>query len=159
MYTLYLYTEDQHLKDLYKQKALSQVHGDAGIDLFVPDEVSIETKHRGMIFLDHRIICRMTKTVDNQEIPVSYYLYPRSSISKTPLRLANSVGIIDSGYRGSIIAALDLKGNEYTVEKHTRLVQLCSPTLDLIRLVVCDSLSEMDMQTQRGSGGFGSTGK
>ena len=37
-----------------------------------------------------------------------YYMYPRSSLSKTKLRLANSVGIIDSGYRGNLIGMFDL---------------------------------------------------
>ena len=41
----------------------------------------------------------------NNDKNIGYYLYPRSSISKTPLILANSVGIIDSGYRGNIKAA------------------------------------------------------
>ena len=40
--------------------------------------------------------------------PTAYYLYPRSSMgSKTPLRLSNSVGIIDAGYRGNIIGVVD----------------------------------------------------
>ena len=39
--------------------------------------------------------------------PTGYYSYPRSSISKTPLLLANNVGIIDSGYRGNIKVAFD----------------------------------------------------
>ena len=40
-------------------------------------------------------------------LPTSYMLVPRSSISKTPLRMANSIGIIDAGYRGEIMAAVD----------------------------------------------------
>jgi dUTP pyrophosphatase len=154
-YTLYLYTDNPELKELYQQKSIkSENKGDAGIDLYTPSTETY-TQHGSPIFLDHQIVCRMTKGDQN----VSYYLYPRSSISKTPLRLANSVGIIDSGYRGHIIAALDyIRGYEYTVEKHSRLVQICAPTLEPVRLVVCESLEEMDMKTERGSGGFGSTG-
>ena len=44
-----------------------------------------------------------------------YYLYPRSSIVKTGLRLANSVGIIDAGYRGEIIAVVDNIDKNFTM--------------------------------------------
>ena len=54
-----------------------------------------------------------------------YYLYPRSSISKTPLRLCNSVGIIDAGYRGNIMAFVDNIDEDYDLG--TRLFQLCDP--------------------------------
>ena len=50
---------------------------------------------------------------------------PRSSIAKTPLRLCNSIGLIDGGYRGEIMAAVDnIKGEDYTVEPNQRLFQL-----------------------------------
>ena len=103
---------------------------------------------------------------------VSYYLYPRSSISKTPLRLANSVGIIDAGYRGYIIAALtytpthehfmeinankfiDLEKNKFILEAGTRIVQICSGDLTPVKYELKTELTETD----RGDGGFGSTG-
>lgn len=154
MYTLYLYTEDRELRSLYKEKQSQPSKGDAGIDLYVPSRLELDKTHP-TYFIDHRIICRMTCSQTNES--VSYYLYPRSSISKTPLRLANSVGIIDSGYRGPIIAAMDLRSN-FTIEKYSRLVQICAPTLQSIQLVVCDSLEEMDIHTERGSNGFGSSG-
>jgi dUTP pyrophosphatase len=89
--------------------------------------------------------------------PSAFCLYPRSSISKTPLMLANQVGVIDSGYRGNIKGAFrNLDANcEYIVEKHTRLLQICHPSLCRIRVILRDSLTE----TSRGEGGFGSTGK
>jgi dUTP pyrophosphatase len=156
MHTLYLFTENPELKSLYTKPRNDR--GDAGIDLYVPE--TVETVENSTLFLNHQIICRMTKTVDEKEIPVSYYLYPRSSISKTPFRLANSVGIIDSGYRGNIISALDCyNNNKYTLDKFSRIVQICAPTLEPVRLVVCDSLDEMEMNTERSTGGFGSSGK
>jgi hypothetical protein len=92
--------------------------------------------------------------------PVGYYLYPRSSTgTKTPLRLANSVGIIDSGYRGHIIAVFDnWKEENYCIEPYQRMVQLCPPNLTypvLVQLV--ESEEELGL-TRRGAGGFGSTG-
>jgi len=82
-------------------------------------------------------------------------LYPRSSISKTPLRLANSIGIIDSGYRGNIMAAVDNISDEpYQVQKGQRLFQICGRYLEPIELQLVEELSD----TERGNGGFGSTG-
>ena len=85
-----------------------------------------------------------------------YYLFPRSSISKTPLRLSNSIGLIDGGYRGEIIAAVDnIKEEDCTVEPGQRLFQLVAMDGSPIQVEIVDELSE----TTRGSGGFGSTGK
>ena len=128
--------------------------GDSGLDLFFPEDVTLNKGDRG-VQVNLGIQCEAL-TKDNSR-SLSYYLYPRSSISKTPVRMANSVGIIDAGYRGPIIVALDLVDpeiNSYTITKGSRLFQLCSPTLDPIHLQVTDRLSE----TERGNDGFGSTG-
>ena len=140
--------------------------GDSGLDLFVPEDITIacgETK-----FIDLQIKCEMVNTfLENKN--VSYYLYARSSISKTPLILKNSVGIIDSGYRGNLIAAVhysptfdDLQNilynkltNSYTIKQGTRLVQICAPELQPFSFDVVNTLTE----TERGEGGLGSTGK
>jgi dUTP pyrophosphatase len=88
-------------------------------------------------------------------------MHPRSSISKTPLMLANHTGIVDSGYRGSLIGAFRwLKTpnqQSYILEKHTRLLQICHPSL--CRVVVCLVNEEDLTSTTRGEGGFGSTGR
>jgi len=68
--------------------------------------------------------------------------------------MSNSVGIIDAGYRGTITVFVDnIKNTSYTVERGTRLFQICSPDLSPITFTIKDILS----QTSRGSGGFGST--
>jgi dUTP pyrophosphatase len=88
-------------------------------------------------------------------------MYPRSSFSKTPLILGNHVGIIDSGYRGNLIGAFKFLPNDkyatnYTIEKEQRLLQICHPTLCPIYVILAEN---DDLQvTERGSGGFGSTG-
>jgi dUTP pyrophosphatase len=90
--------------------------------------------------------------------PCGYFMFPRSSLSKTPLMLANHTGIIDAGYRGPLIGAFrNLLGEEYVVEEHTRLLQVCHPSLCPIYVVLSneDELSS----TARAEGGFGSTGK
>ncbi len=89
--------------------------------------------------------------------PSPYYLYARSSIYKTNFSLANNVGIIDTGYRGNICAALHNTSSEFSVVKMgTRMTQICMPGLCPnfhVRLV--KKLSS----TSRGGGGFGSTGE
>ena len=86
---------------------------------------------------------------------IAYYLFPRSSISKTPLRMANSIGLIDGGYRGEIMAVCDnIKDYEFKINKGDRLFQLVSSDLSPITFEIVKNLSK----TTRGGGGFGSTG-
>lgn len=83
-----------------------------------------------------------------------YYLYPRSSISKTPLLMANSVGIIDYGYRGEIMGAVkNMSNHPYTVRTGDRLFQLCMADLKPYRVNIVENINS----TVRGEGGFGST--
>ena len=122
-------------------------NGDAGIDLFVIENQSIEAGETTRIHLG--IAC---ENVDNKP----YLLMPRSSIAKTPLRQCNSIGLIDAGYRGEIMAAVDnIKNEAYTVEKGQRLFQLVAMDGSPIHFEIVDELTE----TTRGEGGFGSTGK
>ena len=142
---------------------------DAGFDLFAPTEEVIQSNTLGYK-MNHLIKCSMNRTFYSfagrdaaGEKPVGYYLYPRSSTgTKTPLRLSNSVGIIDSGYRGNIIAAFDNRdtsnGGEFVVEMGSRVVQICPPELSYPVLVeIVDNESDLGT-TNRGEGGFGSTG-
>ena len=164
-YVLRLYVEPDvasNIKDLYKTSATAwpkPVHFDAGVDLFVPDTLVV-APHSLSVKVNHQIRCSMYDEVTGQ--PVCYYLYCRSSTgSKTPLRLANSVGIIDSGYRGHITGVFDHLGDTaYTINAKDRLLQLCGPTLDRpIRVVVVDTLDQLGAPTERGTNGFGSTGQ
>ena len=75
---------------------------DSGFDLFCPTTMNLGPglSHK----INHGVKCSMTFN----KAPCGYYLYPRSSMgSKTPLRLSNSIGLIDSGYRGNITAVVD----------------------------------------------------
>lgn len=121
--------------------------GDAGLDLFVVHEQSIQAGESTFIHL--QISC---ENVEGKP----YLLMPRSSISKTPLRLSNSIGLIDGGYRGEIIAAVDnIKEAAYKVSPGQRLFQLVAMDGSPIHFKIVNELSE----TSRGGGGFGSTGR
>lgn len=155
--------------DEYAKKHNKQIESeyyDSGFDLFNTHELIIkneENSYTSPIMLNTQIKCAM---FDNNNKPRSFYLYARSSISKTHLRLANNVGIIDSGYRGDIIGVFDIinpnlygGGDKYiSMEKYTRLLQICSGDLKPFKVIILDT-PECLGTTQRGIGGFGSTGK
>jgi dUTP pyrophosphatase len=93
--------------------------------------------------------------------PRAYWLAPRSSISKTEWRLANSMGLIDATYRGVLRAALS-SVVDGTTQPHIlhrqRLCQLATGDLSAwTEVVVVDELP--GPSTVRGAGGFGSTGQ
>ena len=95
--------------------------------------------------------------VDKDGAPHAFWLAPRSSISKTPLSLANSLGLIDATYRGVLKAAF-VGVDQYKIATHERLVQLAAPDLrPWVEVVVVDALPGPG--TLRGGGGFGSTGR
>ena len=161
----YLEAIEKHNNSIKLWKSNPEIsHVDAGFDLFVPVEEVIPSNSLGYK-MNHMVKCSMNRSAyasggDSSEKPVGYYLYPRSSTgTKTPLRLANSVGIIDSGYRGDLIAAFDNNSKKkYTVEEGQRVAKLCPPELTSpIYVIIVDSIDELGLTT-RGDGGFGSTG-
>ena len=126
--------------------------GDAGVDLFCTEDVIVPAK--GQATLDFKIVCKCVNLMDG--VLSAYYLYPRSSISKTPLRMSNSVGIIDGGYRGHIMAKVDnISDEDFHVKAGERFFQICMA--DLTGPNVC--VDKVDDVTERGAGGFGSTGR
>ena len=120
--------------------------GDAGLDLYVLEDLHFDPGETKAIKLG--ISCE-------PEDGIAYYLFPRSSISKTPLRMANSIGLIDGGYRGEIMAVCDnIKSESYTAKKGQRLFQLVATDSSPIQYELVEDLE----MTTRGTGGFGSTG-
>lgn len=159
----------------HNKKVYGSQYPDSGFDLFIPFDYS-EYEYG---YTDNRLSpvtfraplgvkCSMSRfnAVYKKSSASGYYLYPRSSIVKTPFRLSNSVGIIDSGYRGEIMAVVDnidavnndIKTclNKY-MPPMSRMFQICSPTLEPFMIQIVDSEDKLGL-TERGSGGFGSTG-
>ena len=180
---LKIFIKDEELKTFYievsekhNQKIQSSPFPDAGFDLYTPPSLSplednslnairIQCTPEKVNKIDFQIQCSAHYVVPKENkcpisYPTGYYLYPRSSLSKTRLRLANSVGIIDSGYRGNIIGMFDViqpKEGETYVEPYERLLQICAPGLEPIFVEIVDSVEELGEKTERGEGGFGST--
>lgn len=91
------------------------------------------------------------------EIPKGYMgcIYPRSSSYKTGQQLTNCVGVIDSGYRGEISAIFHKnRSSEKSYEAGDRIAQLIIQEIPKVKLIAVQKLSKTD----RGSGGYGSTG-
>jgi dUTP pyrophosphatase len=91
------------------------------------------------------------------EIPEGHVglIFPRSSISKTNLSLSNAVGVIDSQYRGEVVFKFNkVKSNGKSYEPGDRVGQLIIMPFPKVSFLEVNSLEE----TERGSGGFGSTG-
>ena len=142
--------EDVVLLDYYNNLSLHH-SGDSGIDLFSYATEEIEPLKVGTV--NFNIKCEMIDIKTNKY--VSYLLVPRSSISNTNFQLANSIGIIDAGYRGFIKAKVrnfNLNQKEFLLLG--KYFQICAPDLKPIRINIVKELSD----TTRGDGGFGSTG-
>ena len=136
--------------------------GDAGMDIAAVSDgevVSSEDGNSLWYYVEY-------KTGLAVEIPPGFVglLFPRSSVSKTALSLANCVGVCDSSFRGEICfrfkidygcirEAEKLDGNPTTYKKGDRIGQLMILPYPTIEAEFVDELSE----TERGSGGFGST--
>jgi dUTP pyrophosphatase len=154
MFELHLEIENEELRKMYQKqidvinKTYSFTTSDSGFDLFLPCDYTIKPKETVMI--DLQIKCQ-------PKFAGGYYLFPRSSFSKTSLRLKNSVGIIDNSYRGNVAAMVENTSDTETMElkKGERYFQFCHPSLIAMKGVIVDKLNT----TVRGTGGFGSTGK
>ena len=156
LFLIKAYTNE--VEEMYKNHPYTY-KGDSGLDLFIPENTVIPA-HK-TILVDLQISCQLT--IDSvSEIPDdnsyrSYLMYPRSSIYKSPLRISNSVGVCDQGYTGHLFIALDnISDKDYLIHKGQRYAQLCSGNLDPINFKV---VKELRKDTERGTNGFGSTGK
>lgn len=132
---------------------------DSGVDLVIPEDIVTE---KYTTTINHKVKCQMCKYKGGKFVGyVSYWLVPRSSISKTRFRMANSIGLIDSGYRGHLMAKVDrvidktVYDTDVDIKSGTRMFQIAVGNLKPISEVrVVEKLSS----TERGEGGFGSTG-
>jgi dUTP pyrophosphatase len=192
-----MYVIDPVLRQEYEKRVVAHntrlndsSHPDSGFDILQPCERILCRENE----LNNKIPLGLMAAAYDIESnkPLAYYLFPRSSISRSCMRMSNSVGIIDSGYRGELIAAVDLvagrrahvengagagavlarnntefadskdieNGNiEAGVHIHVkdRYFQICMGDLRPFYVELVDKLEDLGI-TQRGAGGFGSTG-
>ena len=160
----------------HNDEVLNNSYPNAGFDIYVP--FVQYTSENNTYFIDHKIKATMTERIhifwegnsyenigsEWKTVGRGYCIYPRSSLSRSPLMMANHVGIIDSGYSGNLIGSfrhISPDPNSFVIEKGTRLLQICHPgllpfTVEIVKKE--EDLFDSSDKTQRGAGGFGSTG-
>ncbi len=183
-----LWCQDEDLKMMYKDhiekhnNKLSQFHADSGFDLLNPESRQFQPGSLSNKFGLGVKVSLMQHAADYvrdpqndasglQPVlrvqPLPYQLLPRSSTgAKTNLRLSNSVGVIDSGYRGELCALVDCFGDVHhtthgsdkvRLEKGNRNFQLVAYNGYPIHVNLVEDESDLG-GSERGEGGFGSTG-
>jgi dUTP pyrophosphatase len=123
----------------------------AGFDLFVPEACVIAPGEMKFVSMGLKAVVSENGQADH------YWLVPRSSISKTGLMLANSIGVIDRSYRGDLMGAFrNMSKEDVTLTRGQRLLQIVSR--DMTSFSAVEIVDELDV-TERGEGGFGSSGR
>ncbi len=124
--------------------------GSLGMDLSaaIDAPVTIKAGERQLIPLGFAI-----------KIPEGYgaFVFPRSGLSfKQGITMCNSVGVIDTDYTGEVkVAAINVSKEDYTINPGDRIAQLVFLPVEKAKLFIAETLES----TERGAGGFGSTGK
>lgn len=158
MATLYIFTDNNQLREMLFTAVDRYRSTDSGFDIpMLHEEVNLnECIHTFNLHV------KVAATMDNQPMPC--LLLPRSSISNTPYRMANSIGLIDMGYRGEVKAKVDVVtqhqyNNELLIAPGTRLFQICRNNfMPWDRVVIVQFENELPAAPDnRGAGGFGST--
>jgi dUTP pyrophosphatase len=164
--------DKQEVLEWYKKK-VNESSENSGFDLIFPNDIIITTNKAK---IDFEIQCQLA-CCDECDGKHGYFLMARSSIHDADIRLSNNVGLIDYQYRGNIKAGVDniSEYKEYVcctgsvcyddddirshgdiaISAFTRLFQLVMPDAKPFKVEIVDELTS----TERGSGGFGSTGK
>ena len=130
---------------------------DAGLDLKAKEDYALRSHQRVLVGTGVQV-----------RIPEGHVglLFPRSSLSKKGITMTNSVGVIDSDYRGEIMASLCYARNDNDhvmqpqqyIDKYERIVQLVVLPIALLSPVEWKGTEKEWNDTVRGHGGFGSTG-
>ncbi len=129
----------------------SATGGSAGMDLYacIDSDVVIKKGERALISTGIAIALESNCYVA--------YIYARSGLAiKSGISLANCVGVVDSDYRGEVkVGLINLSDSDYTVKNGDRIAQMVISPVIMPQIEEVDELDE----TERASGGFGSTGR
>lgn len=160
-YILYIQIDgNDELREMYRikveehnNKVDNNLYADSGFDIYISCDEPIFIPKSLHNAIDLNI--KAAAYIDMNK-PSGFYLYPRSSLSLTSLRLSNSVGIIDSGYRGKLKCYFDCHDDCF-IYNFQRLVQICMPNLQPFKVIIIENIDILG-NTLRGECGFGSTG-
>lgn len=147
--TFIINVDDTDLSQKYNET--QQYESDIGLDLFTPFQCTVNPGEKCCINL--KVKCQ---AIDNHtKESVGYMLVPRSSIHKYGLMMCNSIGIIDPGYRGSLMAFVwNYTQEVVTIERYSRLFQVVLFSGQKMTVDTSSVVSTSD----RSANGFGSTG-
>lgn len=125
--------------------------GSAGMDLYACIDEAVTVKPHECVKIPTGIAIALPSA------ELGAFIFARSGLAvKHGVAPANCVGVVDSDYRGEVIVGLVNQFEEpYTIEPNERIAQLVIMPVSLPEIELCDELDE----TQRGEGGFGSSGK
>lgn len=125
--------------------------GSAGMDLYACIDEPIILKHGELKIIPTGVAIALPNA------NCAAFLYARSGLGvKHGICLANGVGVVDSDYRGEICVGLcNVSKEDYTIQSFERVAQMVIAPVYPVELTEVDTLDETD----RGEGGFGSTGK
>jgi len=159
--TLYICPTDELAYERIDAHLKNHRYTDSGFDIPIGAYHVPVSVHSHSFGLNVRVAA-----VDSSGKPMPCLLLPRSSIYKTRFRIANSIGLVDSGYRGEVQAKVDILN--YDSDAHpfehgeygTRLFQICQHNfLPWKSIVLVKYMDELPTASDtRGTGGFGSTG-
>lgn len=139
----------QYLNDTVPKPEYA-TRGSAGMDLSAAIEKAVMVPAGGRMLIPTGVA---------MQIPEGYggFVFPRSGLSfKKGISMCNCVGVIDSDYTGEIkVAVHNISQEDYTINPGDRIAQLVFLSVPQAELIPCESLDE----TERGDGGFGSTGR
>jgi dUTP pyrophosphatase len=158
---LVLDPQDTGIRAEFYKTEFDRSNSNAGFDLHSTDDVHVEQTPQ---FIPFGIVARLIKVErmpggtsnDYLKTDSHFWLMPRSSIYKSGLLMANSTGVIDKSYRGELKAPVWSMTANSQVARGDRLFQIVAPDMGWIRNVnIVDSMNTTD----RGEGGFGSSGR
>jgi len=155
--TLYIRAHTPEVRDLIAAQIQKHRYTDSGFDIPIL-ATNIDLNEKQYSFNLGISVAAMSDTS-----PLPCLLLPRSSIYKTPFRQCNSIGLIDAGYRGEVMAKVDVLDWKNKVEPEyarydvgTKLFQICQHNfLPWEKVILTDELPAGP--DNRGAGGFGST--
>ena len=125
--------------------------GSAGLDLYACIDEPI-TLNKG-----DKVVIPTGIAIGLDDPHYAAFIHSRSGLAiKHGLALLNSVGVIDSDYRGEVcVGIIKLTEEPYTIQPFERIAQMVIKPVELPEIVEVEDLDD----TERGAGGFGSTGR
>lgn len=160
--SLYLSFDNETQREAMKEHINKRRLTDSGCDIMIQDTQFFDcTKQSGFNVISLGVKCA---AFTEDGAPAPCMLIPRSSIVKTPFRLANSIGLIDMGYRGTVVAVTDIVPNgiaNYQLNRGERLFQIVQHNwMPWKKIIIVDKAEDLPAPPDnRGEGGFGSTGR